>query len=156
MTRDPVAVLRPPLPEKMALAVISSFFRSITTEDADKLAALLTVDATVTNRSRSGAASMLDYWRARMRRLAYRRVTAEAAYVPAQVEVYRYDDLTVARAGRPVRPPTMMRSDLIARVPIATTRAGNDRLFGDEIVFLLRREQDNLRIREATEDFQLP
>jgi hypothetical protein len=156
MTRDQVAVLRPPLPEKMALAVVSSFFRSVTTEDAEKLAALLTIDATATTRSRSAASPMLDYWRARMRRLAYRKLTAETAYIAAQVEIYRYEDLAVARAGRPVRPPTMMRSDLIARVPIATARAGNDRLFGDEIVFLLRREQDNLRIREVTEDFQLP
>jgi hypothetical protein len=156
MTRDPVAVLRPPLSEKMVLVVISSFFRSVANEDAEKLASLLTLDATATTKSRSGATPMLDYWRARMRRLAYRKVTAEAAYVAAQVEIYRYDDLTVARAGRPVRPPTMMRSDLVARVPIATARAGNDRLFGDEIVFLLRREQDNLRIREVTEDFQLP
>ena len=155
-TDDPVAVLRPPLSEKAVRALLASFFRSIASENPEALASLLTSDAVATTRSRGGSALLIDHWRARMRRLGYRRLPAEAVYDDANVEIYRHEDLDIVRSGRPVRPPTMTRSDLLARVPIATPRAGNDRLFGDEILFLLRRDTDTVRIREVLEDFQLP
>jgi hypothetical protein len=153
-TGDPVAVLRPPVPDKAVHGVLSAFFRSIARDDADAMADLLTGDAVATSRSRGGTLALLDHWRARMRRLSYRK--AVAVYDDVEVEIYRYDDLGTLRPGRPIRPPTMIRSDLLARVPIAAARVGNERLFGDEILFLLRRDSDGLRIREVAEDFQLP
>jgi hypothetical protein len=156
MTREPIVVLQPPLPDKAVLAVLSAFFRSIASDDLDTMADLLTSDAGTTAKWKGSAPPLLEHWRARMRRLPYKKVAPDLVFSPAQVEIYRYDDLAAARPGRPVRPPIMIRSDLLARVPIATARVGHDRLFGDEILFLLRLDRGRLRIREAAEDFQLP
>jgi hypothetical protein len=155
-TGDPVVVLRPPVPDKTVHAVLSAFFRAVATDDTEAMAQLLTSDAATTNRARGGTLALLDHWRARMRRLSYRAIAAVAVYDDAEIEIYRYDDLGTIRSDRPIRPPTMIRSDLLARVPIATARVGHERLFGDEILFLLRRDRGRLRIREAAEDFQLP
>jgi hypothetical protein len=155
-TLEPVVVLRPPVPEKAVEAVISDFFRSIAANDMDKLADLLTSDAGATARWKGAAPGLLDFWRTRTRRLSYKKISPDLVYDPAQVEIYRYDDLATAKPGRPLRPHVMIRSDLLARVPIATVRVGHERLFGDEILFVLRRDQGALRIREAAEDFQLP
>jgi hypothetical protein len=153
---DPIAVLRPPLPDKAVLAVIAAFFRSVVNDDVQGLADLITNDATITTRSKAAAPPLLDHWRARMRRISYRKLADQPVYDSAQVEIYRYDDLATARPGRPVRPSTMTRSDLLAQAPVTTSKLGHERLFGDDIVFLLRQENDGLRIREVTEDFQLP
>jgi hypothetical protein len=50
----------------------------------------------------------------------------------------------------------MARSDLLLRVPMLVVRAGSDRAFGDEMLFLLRRGGDRFRIRQIMEDFQMP
>jgi hypothetical protein len=155
-THEPVLVLYPPLPEKAVHTIISAFFSSIANEDMDALAALLTADASATGKARGAAPSLLDYWRARMRRYSYRKIATDLIYNAVEVEIYRYDDLDAVRPGRPIRQPTMIRSDVLVRVPIATARVGHDRLFGDEILFVLRRDQGVLRIREVSEDFQLP
>ena len=47
-------------------------------------------------------------------------------------------------------------TDVLLRVPLLVVRAGNDRVFGDEMVFLLRRDKGRYRIRQLIEDFQLP
>jgi hypothetical protein len=155
-THEPVLVLHAPVPEKAVRAVVSAFFSSVASEDMDALAALLTTDASATGKAKAAAPSLLDYWRARMRRYSYRKIATDLVYDAAEIEIYRYDDLDTVRPGRPIRPPTMIRSDMLARVPIATARVGHDRLFGDEILFVLRLDQGMLRIREASEDFQLP
>ena len=45
--------------------------------------------------------------------------------------------------------------DVVIRAPIITTHAGADRLFGDEIIFWLRRDGDRYKIYRILEDFQL-
>jgi hypothetical protein len=91
-----------------------------------------------------------------MRHFRYRTFSGEVLYHDADIEFYRYDDLETIAVGRPERPPEMSRSDLLLRVPMLVVRAGSDRAFGDEILFLLRRDKDRFRIRQTTEDFQLP
>jgi len=154
--RTSLVVLRPPLPEKEARRLVAAFFRCIVGEDMDAMAELLTSDAVASARSRTSAPSLLEYWRGRTHHLKYHNLATQTVYSDAQVEIYRYDDLDGAAPGRPARSPAMGRSDLLVRVPIASVRAGSDRLFGDEILLVLRRDTDRFRIREAIEDFQLP
>jgi len=85
-----------------------------------------------------GAIGALDHWRARLRRGQYRKLASEIVYQDPDVETYRYDELSVAGTERPARPAAMDRTDLLLRVPILTTRVGSDRLFGDEMRFVLR------------------
>jgi hypothetical protein len=150
-----IVALKPPLPGKAARIVVAAFFHAITGEDLDALSDLLTPDANAPSRSRSGSTTMVDHWRARMRHFHYRTLANDTLYQDADIELYRFDDLETLAAGRPLRPPEMTRSDLLVRVPMLVVRAG-DRVFGDEIVFVLRRDKERFRIRQILEDFQLP
>jgi hypothetical protein len=151
-----LVALKPPLPEKAARSVVAGFFRAIVTEDLEALADLATPDASAPNRNRGSAASIVDHWKGRMRHFRYRTLANEVLYQDADVELYRYDDLETLVVGRPPRPPEMARSDLLLRVPMLVVRAGSDRAFGDEILFLLRRGDGRFRIRQIMEDFQMP
>jgi hypothetical protein len=151
-----LVALKPPLPERAAQSVVAAFFRAVVTEDLEALSDLATPDASTPNRGRGSAASILDHWRGRMRHFRYRSLAGEMLYQEADVELYRYDDLETLAVGRPARPPEMARSDLLLRVPMLVVRAGSDRAFGDEILFLLRRDKDRFRIRQIMEDFQMP
>jgi hypothetical protein len=148
-----LVALKPPLPDKAARSVIAAFFRAITSENLDALADLLTADANAPSRIRGGSTSMVDHWRARIRHFHYRSLAGDVLYQDADLEFYRFDDLE--SPGRPSRPPEMTKSDLMVRVPMLIVRAG-DRVFGDEMLFVLRREKDRFRIRQILEDFQLP
>jgi hypothetical protein len=71
------------------------------------------------------------------------------------METYRAEDL-----GR-MRPPRSLNvgvqgQDVVVRVPIVSPRAGKTRLFGDEILFVLRPDQGRYSIIEMSEDFQIP
>jgi hypothetical protein len=151
-----LVALKPPLPEKAARSVVAAFFRAIVAEDLEALADLATPDASAPNRNRGSAASIVDHWKGRMRHFRYRTLANEVLYQDADVELYRYDDLETLVVGRPQRPPEMARSDLLLRVPMLVVRAGSDRAFGDEILFLLRRGEGRFRIRQIMEDFQMP
>jgi hypothetical protein len=152
-----IVALKPPLPEKAARALVAAFFRAVVSEDLDAIADLSMPDAVAPTKSRGSSASILDHWRGRMRHFRYRTLAGEVLYQEADVEFYRYDDLDVIAIGRPPRPPEMTRSDLLLRVPLTVVRAaGSDRAFGDDILFLLRRDKDRFRIRQVLEDFQIP
>lgn len=151
-----VATLRAPLPSDAARETMHAFFRAVLAEDFDALAALVTTDATVSPRVRGPSASLLDVWRARMRRLDYLPLASAAVYDDATVETWRASDLASTSGAHPARPPEMAAGDVMLRVPIAVARSGQDRLFGDEMTFLLRRDGSRFRIRALVEDFQLP
>ena len=151
-----LVALTPPLPDKAARGVVAAFFHAVVAEDVDALAELATPDASASAKARGGSSSIVDHWRTRMRHFRYRTLVNDVLYQDADIELYRYDDLETAAVGRPARPPEMAHTDLLLRVPLVVVRAGNERAFGDEIVFLLRREKERLRIREIFEDFQIP
>jgi hypothetical protein len=152
----PLVALKPPLSDNLARAVVSSFFRAVVTEDIEALGALVTTDATTPVRARGGALGLQDIWRSRLRQFRYRTLANELLYQESDIELYRFDDLETPVPGRPFRPPEMTRTDLLLKVPLLVVRAGNDRVFGDEIQFLLRRDRGRYRIRQLIEDFQLP
>ncbi len=158
-TADPGAALvalKPPLPDKIARSVVAAFFHAVVTEDIDELSRLVTTDATTPVKARGGALGIADMWRSRLRQFRYRTLASDMLYQESDVEVYRYEDLETLVPGRPFRPPEMARTDVLLRVPMLVVRTGSDRVFGDELLFLLRREKGRYRIRQLIEDFQLP
>ncbi len=136
--------------------MVAAFFRAVVTEDIEALASLITTDATAPIKARGGAMGIADLWRSRLRQFRYRTLAADVLYQDTDVELYRYDDLETVLPGRPFRPPEMARNDLLLKVPLLVVRAGNDRVFGDEMLFLLRRDKSRYHIRQLIEDFQLP
>jgi hypothetical protein len=151
-----IVALKPPLPDRAARAMVAAFMRSIVQENVEALTELSAIDATVAARGRTGAPSLVDHWRARMRHFRYRTLAGEVLYRDADIELYRYEDLETPLPGRPLRPPEMVRTDVLLRVPILVVRAGSERVFGDDILFHLRRDKGRYVIRQLVEDFQLP
>ncbi|HKQ68381.1 MAG TPA: hypothetical protein VJT73_03540 [Polyangiaceae bacterium] len=156
-TRDEIVTLKPPLPEKAARAVVVAFFRAVVAEDIDAIADLFAEGASAPGKTgKGGHQGLVDHWRGRLRHFRYQALSGEMLFQDSDVEAYRFDDLETAFAGRPARPAEMNRDDLLLRVPLLIVRAGSDRVFGDEIVFLLKPEHDRFRVRHLYEDFQLP
>jgi hypothetical protein len=151
----PLVALRPPLPDKAARRAVSAFFRAVIGENLEALADLATPDANVPNKT-GGSQPLVDSWRARMRQLRYQALSGELLYQDADIELYGYADLEILAVGRPQRPAAMAISDILLRVPMRVVQGSSDRLFGSELVFVLRPDRGRFRIRQILEDFQLP
>jgi hypothetical protein len=150
-----VLSLVPPASDRAAVQVVRAFFDAITRENLELLATLLTPDATVPSPSHGPASALIDHWRARMNHLPYQTLANEALYDESRVEAYRFHDWDAGLSGRPARPADMLASDILVRVPMQLVRSGSERLFADEVVFLLRKHKDALAIAEQIEDFPL-
>jgi hypothetical protein len=77
--------------------------------------------------------------------------------------MFREDELWVYRKGDRAEPPrpgisldALGDDDVLVRVPIVTTRLGQERLFGEEVLLWLRRDGSTYKIARTMEDFQLP
>jgi hypothetical protein len=151
-----IVALKPPLPDRAARAMVAAFLRAVVTENVEALSDLATSDATMAARGRTGTPSLVDHWRARMRHFRYRTLASDILYQEADIELYRYQDLEAPLPGRPLRPAEMAPPDVLLRVPILIVRAGSERVFGDDMLFHLRRDKERYVIRQMIEDFQLP
>jgi hypothetical protein len=151
-----IVALKPPLPDRAARAMVAAFIRAVVTENVEALSDLATSDATMAARGRTGTPSLVDHWRARLRHFRYRVLASDILYQEADIELYRYEDLETPLPGRPLRPGDMAPADVLLRVPILIVRAGSERVFGDDMLFHLRRDKGRYVIRQMIEDFQLP
>jgi hypothetical protein len=154
-----LVALRTPLGVDRALAAIDALFAAIVREDAEALARLFARDAVASLPMRSGAGarspSLASFWDQRFRRFDYGALAGEALYRAGEVDLMR--DLDGGSARRPASaPPPASADDVLVRVPVVSARVGQDRLFGDELVVYLRREDEAYRIYRIVEDFQIP
>jgi hypothetical protein len=153
-TQAPVQSLAPPLPNRQALELLHAFFRAITDENLDELAAVTSSDATVPGKNRGPSSAMLDHWRGRMSHLRYQALASETLFDEARIESYRFQDWDGdAVAYRFERPSEMMPSDLLIRVPMQIVQSGSERVFGDVMMLLMRAHQGRLAIVQQLEDF---
>jgi hypothetical protein len=140
----------------MAMRAIDGFFAAVVTKDMGRLSAIAAAGATAPSRARGAGLLLVEIWRARVAGLRYDLLRGEQLYRRGEIETYGYEDLDRAEPGRPARPPEMRPGDLLLRVPMAIVRAGSDRVFGDELVFVLVPSGIEYRIRTLLEDFQAP
>jgi hypothetical protein len=96
------------------------------------------------------AESLRAFFELRMRTYDYSRLQGRELYRTDDVEHFAYDELGEGQAR--ARPPEMLEGDLLVRVPMLTARAGSDRVFGDVVVLLLRREEGHLKVAGYGED----
>lgn len=152
-----LVTLRTPLGADRAVDTVSELFRKIVIEDSDGLEALFTREATAGNGSGGTAATPLAvlWWQQRFRRLDYTRLAGELLFREAELEIYRAEDDVDALPHPAIRLEALGETDVVIRLPILTSHAGADRLFGDEMIFWLRREGDRYKIYRVIEDFQL-
>jgi hypothetical protein len=69
--------------------------------------------------------------------------------------VYRAEDVERLANRRDLR-LRVAGDDVLVRVPVAQSHSGRTRVFGEELLLLLRPHRDGYRIAELVEDFQLP
>jgi hypothetical protein len=154
---DRLVTLRTPLGADRAVDTVSELFRKIVIEDSDGLEALFTREATASNGSPGTSATPLAvlWWQQRFRRLDYTRLAGEPIFREAELEIYRAEDDVDALPHAAIHLETLGETDVVIRLPIVTSHAGADRLFGDEMIFWLRREGDRYKIYRVLEDFTL-
>lgn len=148
--------LREPIAQDAALEAVRAFFQAVRQGDMPALRQTITPEASFSPIG-SGSGGPADaQWERRLRKFEYRNLGGSPLYLDSAVEIYRYADLDEVIGDRPARPALMTANDILIRVPMATTRLGIDRVFGDEIQFVVRRADRAFRIQAIYEDFQVP
>ncbi len=146
-----VVALREPVGETEALKAVHDFIQAFVRADKDGLRQQLADRATQLDTHGAGSAeSLRAFFELRLRSFDYTRLAGTEVYRADQVEHYAYDEL--GGGGSRPRPAEMREGDLLVRVPILTPRVGNDRLFGDVVVLLLRRDEGRFKIAGYGED----
>ncbi len=139
-----VVALREPLGGDAVREVITAVMDAWQRESLDQLASLLTDDAgPIESRSR-GRAALVEAWRQRLHAHEYRRLAGVNLFRLDRVERYAWDDLSLPDS--PERPPEMRPEELYVRVPLEVTRVAGERLFGDVILVVLRRDAGKYKI----------
>lgn len=149
-----LATLRPPLDERLAREITRAFFRAIATEDLPALASLLTESASFRSPSGGERRGALEVYRARAARFDYFPLVLSTIFDEASVEIYRSTDFGAETSLPVARPHDLEPTDIVLRVPITTTHTQAGRVLGDEILLIVRRDdQGVVRIRAIVEEF---
>jgi len=137
------------------LSLREPVFRAVSHEDLDAFVEVLAVDAQHLPLGSGASMPVERHWDRRFRKFDYASAV-ELPYRESMVETYRFDDLDGSLSNRPVRPVGMMPQDVLVRVPISRTRSGLDRVFGEEMLFVLRWDGSKFEIQTVYEDFVAP
>ncbi|MDP9033745.1 MAG: hypothetical protein M3O50_02985 [Myxococcota bacterium] len=139
-----VVALRAPLARDAIVAIVLALADGWRHESPEELGDLLTADAgPIDGRSR-GRAALMDGWRQRLRTHEFSRLAGTELVRPERIERYDWSDLSVP--GALLRPVEMRPDELYVRVPLEVTRVAGERVFGDVIVLLLKREANRYKI----------
>jgi hypothetical protein len=155
---DGLVTLKTPLGSDRAVQTVKDLVRRVVSEDSEGLHGLFTRDAIAVTSPSGGYGSTPQaalWWEQRFRKLDYTKLSGEPVVREAELEVYPGGEGVELPSSPQIRPETLRESDVVVRARIMTTHAGPDRLFGDEIIFWLRREGDRYKIYRMLEEFQL-
>ena len=155
-TTDVLLPLKEPVDLSEAMQPVRVFFRAVAAEDMDLLLTVLDEAAEQVNLEADTKASSKQHWLRRFEKFEYAPFAVAPPYRESMVETYRFSDLDELMPGRPSRPSGMEPHDVLIRVPIAQTTYGYEHMFGDEILFLVRRNGLAIQIFTVFEDFKIP
>lgn len=156
-THQAVVALRAPLGLGAALDVVGEFFEAVHAEDMAALSDLVrpktqVEDTRVGSSTKSHVATNL--WRHRFQKRDYPSLTGQLVYRRGDISTFRGDQLEALPLnvryladGEDVLP-----NDLVLQVPIITHTVANERLFGDELFFWLRRRGSRYVIFRMAEE----
>lgn len=144
-----VVALRPPVSDEQVAAVIRAYVTALEYEAVDDLAELLTLDAvSLEAGARVNRVGLRQRFAERFGRHELRRLRGLDIARLDKVERYGFADL--GAATDPVRPTEMREADLYVRVPLSAPLGANgEKLVGDVLVLLLRRDEDQKKLRIA-------
>jgi hypothetical protein len=139
-----VVALSAPVDEDKIRALVLSVSDAWKRGSLDGLRDLLTPDAVDIDSSKGGRPALLDRWKERLGALSTDRLPGGSLYALDRLARWTYDDLS--DGGAPPRPASMRRGDVYVRVPFHATHLGPDRVFGDVLVLVIRREGGRLLV----------
>lgn len=150
-----LATVSAPLSHEAARRSVRGFFEAVAAESVAELEYIVDGRAWLRSDASGSRQRARSFWRTRFARLDYSRVAPEAVYRERDVEMYTSDELaTLApERGIDVQPSP---GDLVVRVPIVGGRDRQNRLFGEQMLLVLRHDGERFRIVELFEDFRLP
>ena len=143
-----VVTLRPGLAPDAIEAVLERWLAAWEHESIDGLAALLTDDAQPLDGTGHGRAGLLDAFRQRFQAHDYTRIAGQPVMRSDRIERWEYDDLDTGNAADATGPAVsaVHPGETLVRVPIDVTRESGEKLFGDALLFVLRREDGKLAV----------
>jgi len=139
-----VLALREPTGEDAVVELLRSFLEGWQHESLDALLALVAPDAGLLEGADHGHAALVDSWRQRLRAHDYGRLDGSDLVRPERIERWEWDELGMSQT--PARPASMRPGDVFVRAPLEVTRVGGERVFGDVVVMILKRQNGHLRI----------
>jgi hypothetical protein len=139
-----VVALREPLGGDAVRDIVLAVVQAWQRESLEQLVALLTIDAGPIDARSRGRSALVETWRQRLQAHEYRRLAGVDVVRAERIERYSRDDLSAPDS--PARPPDMRPEELYVRIPLEVTRVAGERLFGDVLLLLLRREEGKYKI----------
>jgi hypothetical protein len=139
-----VIALREPLGGDAVRDVVLAIVEAWQRESLEQLVALLTNDAGPIEARSRGRSALVETWRQRLHAHEYRRLAGVDLVRAERIERYSREDLSAP--DTPARPPDMRAEELYVRIPMEVTRVAGERLFGDIVLLLLRREEGRFKI----------
>jgi hypothetical protein len=136
--------LRVPLAQDAVADLVRFFIEAWQRESIDTLAGLLTPDAGPIEARGRGNRALVESWRQRLRAHGYARLAGVEVVRPDRIERWETEELGFS--GAPARPPEMRAGELLVRVPVEVPAIAGERLFGDQIVLIVRRDDGRLKI----------
>jgi hypothetical protein len=141
---DGVVSLREPAAQDAVVELVDAFFDGWQRESLDSLLALAAPDAGLLDGPDHGHATLVDSWRQRLRAHDYGRLAGAEIVSPERIERWQWDEL--GTPPMPARPSGMRPGEILVRAPLEVTRVAGERVFGDVVVMVLRRQDGALRI----------
>jgi hypothetical protein len=143
-----VVALREPVGSRAVLEFVEAFLDAWRRESLDDLDALLSqsVDAGPIEARGRGRAALIENWKQRLKAYTHEYARLEGELVdPGRIEHWDSDE--GGHIGGSSFPRVDLRvGDVYVTAPLRVTSSGSDRLFGDFLVMVLRREKGDLRM----------
>jgi hypothetical protein len=139
-----VVALREPIGPERVREVVLAISDAWKRGSLDALRELLTPDAVDLDAAKGGRTVLLDRWKERLRAFYLDHLPGGSLFALDRLVHYSYDDMSVD--GAPPRPAPMRPGDVYVRVPFEGTQLGSDRVFGEVLVLVLRREGEQTRV----------
>ena len=139
-----IVSLREPVGEGAVVEFVQEVIDGWEHESLDALLALVAADAGLIDGSEHGHAALVESWRQRLRAHDYGRLEGAEIVRPERIERWEWDELGTPQT--PPRPLGMKPGEILVRAPLEVSRVGGERVFGDVVVMVLRRQDGRLRI----------
>ena len=148
-----VVVLAEPVDTRAARRVVNAFYAAVVDEAADDLTLLCEPTAQGRISRKSRPERLVALWQRRFERLDYHALSTEVFYRESEMEIHTARDAAAVASSRSL-PELPKAAEVLIRTPIVGGSSG--KLFGSDLVFLLRPGPTGYKIALVYEDFRLP